>query len=294
MRPIDLTENNAPITPEQVAHPVGCGGTCGGKCGSKKGVANEGLPVATCGPRASCCSSIVPFLMALLLSGGIAYAGYAIGCGIHSISAAQRSISVRGFAEREVKADLAIWNIGTVATGNDLAAVQNKVESDRDTIQKYLNDNGIGNDEIIELPTSMTDLLARDYRSDNSAESRYIVNSGLRVRSNKVDVVKELSGLKIGALIKANVTLKENQQPVYLYTKLKDIKPEMVAEATKDARAAASQFAKDSGAHLGGMKSASQGVFQFLPRDQADNAMESAEINKTVRVVTTTDYFLAE
>lgn len=288
-KPIDLTENNTPITPEQVKTPVGCGGSCGGKCGSGK------IPAAgSCTParKASCCASIFSLFLAIILASGIAYAGYAIGDGITRITEAQRFISVRGFAEREVRADLVIWNIGYVATGNDLAAVQGKVESDRDTIQRYLVDNGITEAEIIELPTSMTDLLARDYRSEGAADNRYIINAGLRVRSGKVDVVKELSGLKLGALIKANVTLKEGQQPVYLYTKLKDVKPEMVAEATKDARAAAEQFAKDSGATLGGMKSASQGVFQFLPRDQADNAIESAETDKIVRVVTTTSYFL--
>jgi uncharacterized protein len=141
----------------------------------------------------------------------------------------------------------------------------------------------------------MVDLLSREYRSEGAEKGRYIVNAGLRVRSTQVDLVRSLAGMKIGALIKSGVTLRDNQQPpVYLYTKLKDIKPEMIAEATEDARRAAAQFAKDSGATLAGMKSASQGVFQFLPRDQADGVMESAEIDKTVRVVTATDYLLAD
>ena len=290
MKPIDLTENNQVITPEQVVHPVGCGGTCGGKCGSKKDKAESGK----CGCKRSCCATLCSLLPAFLVGLGVALAGWAIGCGIHQISAVQRSVAVRGFAEREVKSDLAIWNIGYVASGNDLASIQDKIESDGNLIRDYLQRNGITAKEIIELPTSMTDLLSRDYRPEGATQSRYIVNAGLRVRSDKVDIISKLSGAQIGILIKSGVTLRESQPPVFLYTKLKDIKPQMVAEASEDARKAALQFAKDSKAHLGGMKSASQGVFQFLPRDQADGVQESYEINKTARVVTTVNYFLVD
>jgi hypothetical protein len=226
---------------------------------------------------------------------GLALCGWFIGSGVKSFSSSQRAIDTRGFSERDVKADLAIWNIGYVATGDDLAQVQEKIEGDADKIRAFLKQNGLTESEIIETPTSMVDLLSRDYRPEGTTKGRYIVTAGLRVRSAQVDLVQSLSGMKIGALIKANVTLRDNQTPpVYLFTKLKDIKPAMVAEATEDAKKAALQFAKDSGAHLGGMKSATQGVFQFLPRDQAMGVEESNEINKTARVVTTVSYFLED
>lgn len=293
-RPIDISENNTPI-PENYDGNAGKGNCkCGGKgCKTTKGpesaVKESGC---SCGCRPGKRCAVSGLLAALLVSGGIALAGWAVGCGIHSISAAQNVVTVRGFAEQDVKADLALWNIGFVATGSDLAGVQQKVESDNMILRAFLKKNGITDDEMIELPTSMVDLMSREYRSEGADNSRYIVNTGLRVRTSQVDVVRDLSGMKIGELIKAGVTLKENQQPVYVYTKLQDIKPAMVAEATGDARRAAQQFAKDSGARLGQMKSASQGVFQFLPRDKADGVMESAEINKTVRVVTSVSYLL--
>lgn len=305
MTPIDISKNNTVITPDQVVNPVGCGGTCGGKCGSSSSEAigqtcSKKADGGSCGSKSACsciarfCCAVWSLIPAFLVAGGIALAGWAIGCGIHQISAVQRSVSVRGFAEREVKADLTIWNIGYVATGNDLAAIQDKIESDGILIREFLKRSGITEDEIIELPTSMTDLLSRDYRPEGANQGRYIVNAGLRVRSDKVDIVSKLSGVQLGTLIKSGVTLRDNQPPVYLYTKLKDIKPQMVAEASEDARKAADQFAKDSKAHLGGMKNASQGVFQFLPRDQADGVQESYEINKTARVVTTVNYFLVD
>ena len=279
-----------PDSPEAQDMSCGCGGKGGGACGSKKDQAMG----CGCGSRRGFCP-LTALLMALLLGFGIAFAGMAIEHGILSMSRAQRYVSMRGFAEQDAKADLALWNINYAATGDDLTAVQTKIETDTQTIRKVLADNGLKDDEIITLPLSMTDLLARDYRSEGSNQARYIVYGSLRVRTRNVDLVQKISGTQIGALIRAGVTLRDNQQPpVYVYTKLKDVKPAMVAEATKDAKAAADTFARDSGATLGGIRQAQQGVFQILPRDQADGIFEAAEINKKIRVVTTVDYYLKD
>ncbi len=290
--PVGITSNNKPIGPEGNKDGQCCGkGLCG--CGPKDTGGDCGCG-ANCGCRKKSFCPILCFVIAMLMAGAIAYAGCAIGHGIASISNNARVVTVRGLAERDVKADLALWNIGYVATGNDLNALQAKVEADSETIRAFLKQAGLTDDAIIELPTNMVDLMSRDYRSEGAEQSRYIVNAGLRVRTSEVDLIKDLTGMKIGALIKAGVVLREGQPPEYIYTKLKEAKPEMVAEATKDARAAAAQFAQDSGAKLGRMKTASQGVFQFLPRDAASGVSENLEINKTLRVVTSTEYFLVD
>lgn len=288
-----------PDSPEAQDMSCGCGGKGNGACGSKK----DAVMGSGCGCVGGCgCarkrSGFCPFtavLMAILIGGGIAFAGLAIEHGILQTTKVQRFVSVRGFAEQDTKADLAIWTIGYAATGDDLTAAQDKIEKDTQTIRGLLTENGLTDDEILTQPLSMTDLLARDYRSEGANQGRYIVYGALRVRTSKVDLVQTISGQKVGDLIRAGVTLRDNQQPpVYVYTKLKDVKPSMIAEATKDARAAADKFAADSGAHLGSIRQAQQGVFQILPRDQADGIYEGAEINKKVRVVTTVDYYLAD
>lgn len=295
MNPVDITDNNTPIAKGERAGDApktcGCGGKGKGACGTTTSGGNTcgcGCATCRCGARFSCGSIVAALIVAI----GLALSGWFVGHGVRSVSDAKRNIDVRGLAERDIEADLAVWNIGFVATGGDIAEVQAKVEADGNKIRAFLKDNGLSDDEMIELPTSMVDLLSRDYRSEGADKSRYIVNAGIRVRSKQVASVKALSGMKIGALIKAGVTLKEGQAPVYLFTKLKEIKPVLVAEATDDARRAAETFAKDSGAKLGNMKSATQGLFQILPRDQADGVMESAEIDKTIRVVTTVTYAL--
>lgn len=288
-----------PDSPEAQDMSCGCGGKGGGACGSKKAAGDAmscgcGCGCGCCKPRRGFCP-FTALLMALLIGGGIAFAGLAIEHGILTTTKVQRYVSMRGFAEKDVKADLAIWNIGYAATGDDLASVQTKIENDTNTIRTLLTQNGLSEDEIITLPLNMTDLLARDYRSEGANQGRYIIYGSLRVRTDKVDLVQTISGQKLGDLIRSGVTLRDNQQPpVYVYTKLKDVKPAMVAEATKDARAAADTFARDANAKLGTIRQAQQGVFQILPRDQADGIYEAAEINKKVRVVTTVDYYLGD
>lgn len=279
-----------PDSPEAKDMSCGCGGKGGGNCGSKKAEATVGCG---CARRGFC--PLTAFLMALVIGGGIAFAGWSIAHGITQTTKVQRYVSMRGFAEQDVKADLALWNIGYAATGDDLAAVQSKIETDTTTIRTLLTQNGLSDDEIITLPLNMTDLLAREYRGEGANQGRYIIFGSLRVRTDKVDLVQTISGQKLGDLIRSGVTLRDNQQPpVYVYTKLKEIKPAMVAEATKDARAAADTFARDANTTLGSIRQAQQGVFQILPRDQADGIYEAAEVNKKVRVVTTVDYYLGD
>lgn len=80
--------------------------------------------------------------------------------------------------------------------------------------------------------------------------------------------------------------------PSYLFNGLNALKPSMIAEATKNARVAAEQFARDSGSKLGGIRDANQGVFEILARDKAPMLQEEHQVNKTVRVVATLDYAL--
>lgn len=283
-----------PIVPYHSDSPEAKDTSCG--CGGKgKGACSTDKKDSTCGSKKNGFCPITALLMALFIGGGIAFAGLAIEHGILQTTKTQRYVSVRGFSEQDAKADLALWNIRYAATGDDVAAVQEKIERDTAIIRKLLTDSGLKEEEIITMPLSMADLLAREYRSESANKGRYIIYGSLRVRTNNVDLVQQISGTKIGELIRAGISLSDNQRPPsYVYTELKDVKPAMVAEATQDARAAAEKFAADSGAKLGSIRRAHQGVFQIMARDQGDGIYESNEINKKIRVVTTVDYYLAD
>jgi len=140
----------------------------------------------------------------------------------------------------------------------------------------------------------VNDLLAQAYRSA-PIESRFIVAQTLLLRTTEPQKVEKASQ-NIGELIAEGVVLSNEGQsgPVYLFTRLNDIKPPMIAEATKSAREGAEQFAADSGSRIQGIRRATQGLFQILPRDDVPGTSQEKQIAKTVRVVTTIDYALAD
>lgn len=233
---------------------------------------------------------------AVLLATGLALAGYFIGEGFYQGRRAERSVTVKGLAERDVRADLAVWPLRFTATGNELAAVQSQIEADAARVRDFLGGGGIAPEAIQTSGIEVVDRMAQRYRPEGEMGSRYIVTQTLVVRSPEVDRVARLSG-QVGALVRQGVVLMNEgpaSGPQYLFTRLNEIKPSMLAEATQAARAAAAQFAADSGSRLGGLRRADQGVFVIQPRDNIEFVPEKAQIDKTVRVVSTLQYDLVE
>ncbi|MDP3936652.1 MAG: SIMPL domain-containing protein [Deltaproteobacteria bacterium] len=241
--------------------------------------------------------SWVVFLSAVILALGIARAGLKIGEGFEAGRESDRFVTVKGFSEREVTADVALWPLQFVVTSDDLSAAQAQLAANLDLARAFLTRQGLAAEEIELQGVRVTDARANSYQS-TPATSRYVINQTLMVRSGKPDRILAASQA-LGELVKAGVVLTSGQDygyagPTYLYTRLNDVKPEMIAEATARAREAAEKFAADSGSRLGGIRRANQGVFQILPRDEAPGIQEGSQINKRVRVVTTVDYFLAD
>jgi uncharacterized protein len=233
---------------------------------------------------------------ALLVGLGVAIAGWFVGSGFVESRLGVRSVTVKGLAERDVRADLAIWPLRFVATGNELGTVREKIAADEAVVRKFVADGGLRDATAEVAGFEVTDALAQIYRS-GPVESRFVMAQTVVVRSPDVDGVAALAQ-RVGELVSAGVVLSSEGGaaggPVYLFTALNAAKPEMVAEATGNARASAEQFAADSGSRLGGIRSASQGVFQILARDEAPGLMEPYQIAKRLRVVSTVEYFLAD
>lgn len=232
--------------------------------------------------------------MSALIAGGLAIGGFFPGYYYYAAKMNDRTVAVKGLAEMDTKADLAIWNIKFLATGDELKTTQDTLQHRLSLIQKYLTDKNFTADEIIIGRINTNDTMANPYRSDNTRGPRYILNQTVTVRSGKVDTV-ELALRGLGALISEGVIF-DNQEygsPVsYLFTGLNAIKPKMLEEATKNARQAADEFAKSSDSRVGDIKRANQGVFSILPREQTPSATESEQIGKKVRVVSTVEYYL--
>lgn len=202
--------------------------------------------------------------------------------------AADRTVTVKGLAEREVRADLALWPLHFTVTGDDLSSVQRQVDAQAGVIRDFLQNAGFSDDDITLTSPQVTDQYANNY-GNQRPEDRYSAEATMLVRTARIDAVKQTMP-RVGALIANGVLLSPNYnyRTEFLFTGLESIKPEMIAEATADARRAARQFAQDSGSDVGTIRKASQGYFSI-----ADLDSYTPDVKK-VRVVTTIDYALED
>ena len=173
------------------------------------------------------------------------------------------------------------------AAGNDLARVQDEIESDADKVIAFLAQYGLGGDAVTRSAPRIEDHLARGYNGGNRPANRYAAEATVLLRSNDIAAVKQAQQ-DAGKLVREGVVLLNQwgAQTQFLFTELNAIKPEMIAQATRAAREAAAKFAEDSGARVGGIRQANQGLFTISDRDA-----HTPEVKK-VRVVSTVDYFL--
>ena len=227
-------------------------------------------------------------MLGLSIGLAIAIAGLSMSYSFYKTRSAERYVTVKGLAVRNVDADLVIWPLTFKVTGNDLAALQKSVNSKRRSIQKFLRDAGFEDSEISLSPPSIRDAQAEPaYGEQRQAEYRYTAKQTVSVRSSKVSEAKKAME-KSGELVGKGVVLVAERSPDFLFTSLNDIKPEMIAEATRNARKAAEQFAEDSGSKVGKIRNARQGLFSINVRDR-----NSPEF-KVVRVVTTVEYYIVD
>ena len=224
-----------------------------------------------------------------------------LGRSVERFRQEDRYISVKGFAEKEVKSDLVIWAIKVRGISDDLEQGRAAMETSRKKIIAFLVKNGVASGEIIQRDLTVTDRQANEYMppSNGVMPPRYVVEETLEVRSKNVDLIQKVSRMT-DQLLRAGVALSTKNDWSggglrFIFTKLNDIKPAMLIEATHNARQAAEQFAKESEVSLGSLKKASQGIFSIEDRDnfstgQEGGGMGSLDIYKKVRVVVSCYY----
>lgn len=229
---------------------------------------------------------------ALLLAIGIAVAGYFVSETLFKAKVALNTAEVKGLAERRVEADTAYWTIKYTVTGKNRSEIQKlyeESESDQKKIISVLKDSGFSDDEI---KPGIINYLKKEYRDEDQKlvdEKHYLVGE-IEVQTSKVRLVSE-GRAKLNTLVAQGLDIKNNA-PAYHFTKLNDIKPDMLKEATRNARLAANEFAINAGVEVGGIRSARQGGFEI--RDVGENYGDTKKIEKEVRVVTTVTFFLTD
>jgi hypothetical protein len=213
---------------------------------------------------------------------------------------AERYVTVRGLVARPVKADIAVWDISYTATNDDVIKANAEIDRDAKLVVAFARKHGFTGADIQPIATRVTDQ-SQFGGNQNRAAGRYLVKGGIEIRSKDVNLVQQTSQLT-GELIQQGVVLNLESDsgaanPAYYFTQLDAIRPSMLAESTRSARAVAQQFANDSGSKLGPIRRANQGVFEILPRDSSgsqDAFLEPRSIDKTIRLVSTIDYYLED
>jgi hypothetical protein len=240
--------------------------------------------------------------LGLLIAIGLIVGGWLLGSQIKATRLADRYVTVKGLVERNVKSDLAIWPLTYKEAGDVLSQVTAKSEADREAILDFLKQQGIQDSEIQLGTVRVVDTQANEYGGSNRAPHRYIIEQSITVQTSRVDQVAAASQ-KMMQLVQKGIILSGTDQIAYKFNGLNSIKPDMITEATRTARASADRFASDSGSKVGAIRQANQGVFSILAANRGSDTGQASEFGgtgegadsslmKTVRVVTTVEYYL--
>ena len=217
---------------------------------------------------------------------GIASVGVSLKAGIDHFVDRDRVVTVKGLAERNVQADYVIWPVTFRVTGNDLSALYEKAQTQSEEIRNFLISQGIKAQDISQGTPSVQDLHA-DFYGNNLPPERYRMEMAVSVATTDVDTVLKAM-VNQSELIQKGVLFTQNYRTQFSFNGLNTNTPEMVEEATKNARSTAPEFAEDSDSELGKIRRASQGQFSIYDRDS------NTPYIKRVRVVTTVEYYLKD
>lgn len=226
---------------------------------------------------------------ATILAASLVIMGKSIKSGIVEYKDMDRTVTVKGLSEREVMADKVTWSLMYKELGNDPSQIYDLLEQKNNKVVAFLKNSGIKSQDISINPPVITDRQADNYGNEIMTY-RYKATSVITVTSSEVEKVRKLL-TKQSQLMKQGIALVSNEygntnSVIYEYTSLNKIKPEMIKEATENARATAQKFADDSDSRLGKIRTAQQGQFSITNRD--DNTPHI----KNIRVVSTIEYNL--
>ena len=235
-------------------------------------------------------SKLNALILGIFIFLGLAVLGYLLGNAALKFKEYERTVTAKGLSERVHEADIVIWPIQFTEASNDLAQLYGSIESSASNIKGFLEKSGISSTDISLSPPAITDKSAQQYSGGPAAEFRYTALQTVNVYSKNVQGVRAIMS-SLSALGKSGIVFTGSNygtQTEYIFTKLNEIKPGMIEEATRKAREVAQKFATDSQSKLGKIKRASQGQFSINPRDKNNPHI------KKVRVVSTVEYYLSD
>jgi uncharacterized protein len=228
-------------------------------------------------------------LLGLCIGLGLAALGYLLGEGALRVKETERTVTVKGLSEREYPADIVLWPIQFSVVDNDLSALYRRQQHHAEQIRAFLLLHGIEPGEITLSPPAVIDKQVQQY-GDGNYSQRFSATQTVTVYSDRVDQVRPVMQ-NLAELGQNGIALTGDQygnSTEYLFNRLNEVKPDMVEEATREARSVAEKFAADSNSRLGKIRSAQQGQFSISDRDRNNPHI------KKLRVVSTVEYYLSD
>ena len=221
---------------------------------------------------------------------GLSSLGYLLGNAAITFKGFERTVTVKGLSEQEYPADIVIWPIQFTQASNNLENLYTATEKSASRIKSFLKERGLLTTEISLSSPAISDLSTRRRPNEPPPEFRYTAVQMVTVYSENIETVRAVMG-ELAQLGKEGIVFiggSFQSRAEYIFTRLNEIKPGMIAEATKQARQVAQKFAEDSKSKLGKIKRASQGQFTISARDKNNLHI------KRVRVVSTIEYYLSD
>ena len=234
-------------------------------------------------------SKLSAFILGGFIFLGLTAIGYQLANAAIKYKEYERTVTAKGLSEREYPADIVIWPIQFTESSNDLAQLYSSIEASNLKIKSFLEKNKINSNEISISAPQITDKSAQQY-GNAKAEFRYTAQQTVTVYSKNIQIVQGVMKL-LPELGKTGIAFTGGNyqgQTDYIFTRLNEVKPEMIEEATRNAREVAEKFAADSNSKLGKIKRAAQGQFSISARDK------NSPYIKKIRVVSTVEYYLSD
>ncbi len=232
-------------------------------------------------------------LFGVVISIGVIISTWLVTDVIRDVRLSHQIIKVRGYAEKNVVSDLAIWGVDTTTRAKDIVEGYAVIEKNQMEISTFLRTNGIKDDDIKLFSVSITEKKKKKGYQETNETDHFLMTKRFEIRSDDVNKISDLC-TKIDGLIKKGVEL-DSESPRFYYSKVNDLKSELLTEATKDARNRARMLAEGSGVKLGFLRAARQGRFSIRSAKSTNISSDSSSddllsINKKITAVVTVDY----
>jgi hypothetical protein len=226
----------------------------------------------------------------LAVAVAVVWAAYNLGNAYKDKNRINDTVEVTGLGTKDFTSDLIVWSGSFSRQKMDLQSAYASLNADRKYIKKYLLDKGIKDEEMVFNAVDISKQYEYEYDENGNSHryfNGYLLTQTITVESQNVDQVEKV-GREVTEIINAGIEF-NSHSPSYYYTKLEELKIEMIAQATENAKERAEKIAENSDAELGELKSADMGVFHILGKNQNETYSWGGTFNtyskeKTARV----------